>query len=167
MIDFYRVLSVERSASQEAIQHRYRYLVTVYHPDRFSQPEHKRQAEEDMKRINQAYAVLSNPEARARYDRGEAQFEPSPSSAGAKPTSRARSQQQRIQAARKKPSAEDSMLGVGAILVFTSTFALLVWVVSVYLGGMSPLRFVLVILLSVVLSMPVVFRLDDTLRRRK
>jgi hypothetical protein len=165
MSDFYHLLSVERSASQEEIQHRYRYLVTVYHPDRFSHPEHKRQAEEDMKRINQAYAVLSNPEARARYDRGELLMEESRPTGGVKTTSRARREYQRAQGPKAKPTPSDSVLGVGAVLILATNFGVLFWLVSVI--GMTPLRLLLVILLTFIFAMPMIFKLDDTLRRKK
>ena len=63
--DFYKVLGVERIAAPRQIKEAYRGLAFEYHPDRnkgdFS-------AVEKMKELNEAYAVLSDPEKRKRYD---------------------------------------------------------------------------------------------------
>lgn len=68
MADFYQILGVPPDADAENIRQRYRFLAKAYHPDRFTEPEAKAQAEEEMKRINEAYTVISNPEKRAVYD---------------------------------------------------------------------------------------------------
>jgi curved DNA-binding protein len=62
--DFYEVLGVSRTASQEEIQRAYRKLARAYHPDLNRDPA----AEERFKKIAEAYQVLSDPEARRRYD---------------------------------------------------------------------------------------------------
>lgn len=67
MDNYYQILGVSPDASDETIRNRYRFLVKVYHPDRFPDPESARQAEEEMKKINEAYKVLSNPEKRKAY----------------------------------------------------------------------------------------------------
>lgn len=64
---YYRMLGVLAGASQEEIARAYRKLARQFHPD-LHPPERKRWAEEQMKQLNEAYAVLSDPEARARYD---------------------------------------------------------------------------------------------------
>ena len=64
--DYYKILGVERKASEEDIRKAYRKLAMQYHPDR--NPNDK-QAEERFKEINEAYQVLSDPKKRAHYDR--------------------------------------------------------------------------------------------------
>src|SRR5258706_5634523 len=62
--DFYEILGVPRGASQDEIQQAYRRLARTYHPDVNSDPA----AEDRFKDISQAYAVLSDPQTRRRYD---------------------------------------------------------------------------------------------------
>lgn len=63
--DYYKILGVDRKASDEEIKRAYRKLALKYHPDR---NRGDKQAEERFKEINEAYQVLSDPEKRARYD---------------------------------------------------------------------------------------------------
>jgi hypothetical protein len=67
--DFYEILQVHPSADPDIIQAAYRRLVFRYHPDRNNSPE----AAEIMRRLNQAYEVLSDPQRRAAYDRSRAE----------------------------------------------------------------------------------------------
>jgi curved DNA-binding protein len=62
--DYYEVLGVPRNASQEELQAAYRRLSRSLHPDVNKDPS----AEERFKEVGEAYHVLSDPEARARYD---------------------------------------------------------------------------------------------------
>ena len=64
--DYYKILGVERKASEDDIRKAYRDLAKKYHPDR--NPNDK-QAEERFKEINEAYQVLSDPQKRSVYDR--------------------------------------------------------------------------------------------------
>jgi curved DNA-binding protein CbpA len=67
--DFYDLLGIGPAASSEEIRKRYRFLVMAFHPDRFSRnPEHHALAEQRIKQVNEAYRVLSDPQARTRYD---------------------------------------------------------------------------------------------------
>jgi DnaJ-class molecular chaperone len=61
---FYDVLYVTPSADRELLSVVYRHLAKRYHPDRHSAPD----ADARMLELNEAYAVLSDPEKRARYD---------------------------------------------------------------------------------------------------
>ncbi|MEM3012688.1 MAG: molecular chaperone DnaJ [Candidatus Hadarchaeales archaeon] len=71
MKDYYEILGVSRNASKEEIKRAYRELAMKYHPDRNKSPD----AEEKFKEISEAYAVLSDDEKRAEYDRwGHAGF---------------------------------------------------------------------------------------------
>ena len=63
--DFYEVLEIERTASEEDIKKAFRRLAFQYHPDRNKETD----AEARFKEINEAYGVLSDPEKRSRYDR--------------------------------------------------------------------------------------------------
>ena len=64
--DYYKVLGVEKSSSNDEIKKAYRKLALKYHPDR--NPSDKKRAEEKFKDISEAYAVLSDPEKRKQYD---------------------------------------------------------------------------------------------------
>ena len=67
--NYYDLLGVRPSASAEEIRRRYKFLVIAFHPDRFVRtPEHHALAELRIKQVNEAYRVLSDPQARAQYD---------------------------------------------------------------------------------------------------
>jgi len=63
--DYYSVLGVSRNATPDEIKKAYRKLAVKYHPDK--NPGDK-EAENRFKEINEAYAVLSDPEKKAQYD---------------------------------------------------------------------------------------------------
>jgi DnaJ-class molecular chaperone len=69
--DYYQILNVEKTAGSKQIKEAYRQLAFRYHPDKNKEnPE----ASEKMKYINEAYAVLSDPEKRREYDAIKQQF---------------------------------------------------------------------------------------------
>ncbi len=83
--DYYAVLGVDKNADAAAIKKAFRKLARKYHPDVSKEAD----AEERMKELNEAFAVLSDPEKRAAYDQagqgnmGGAEFHPPPGWDGA------------------------------------------------------------------------------------
>jgi molecular chaperone DnaJ len=69
--DLYKILGVDKGASQEEIRRAYRKLARKYHPDA-NRDDPK--AEERFKEAQHAYEVLSNPEKRREYDEGPRAF---------------------------------------------------------------------------------------------
>jgi molecular chaperone DnaJ len=63
--DYYEVLGVHRSCTEDDLKSAYRRLAKQYHPDVNKSPD----AEERFKEINEAYEVLCDPDKRAAYDR--------------------------------------------------------------------------------------------------
>ncbi len=63
--DYYQILGVDRSASEDEIKRAYKKMAIKYHPDR--NPGDK-EAEEKFKQAAEAYDVLRDPEKRSRYD---------------------------------------------------------------------------------------------------
>lgn len=63
--DYYKILGIDKNASEGEIKSRYRKLAKQWHPDK--NPGNK-DAEEKFKEISEAYAVLSDPEKRKKYD---------------------------------------------------------------------------------------------------
>lgn len=73
--DYYEVLGVSKGSNKDEIKKAYRKLAKKYHPDLNKD---NPQAEEIFKEVNEAYQVLSDDEARARYDQlGHAAFDQS------------------------------------------------------------------------------------------
>lgn len=74
MEDHYDTLGVHAGASREELERSYRQLARANHPDLLQQatPGTRAAAEAKLKRINAAYAILSNPTRRLAYDREHA-----------------------------------------------------------------------------------------------
>jgi molecular chaperone DnaJ len=73
--DYYEVLGVQKTASDEEIKSAFRKMAKQYHPD--LHPDDK-DAEAKFKEVNEAYEVLSDPDKRQKYDQfGHAAFDPS------------------------------------------------------------------------------------------
>jgi molecular chaperone DnaJ len=65
--DYYEILGVSRTADEKEIKAAYRRLARKYHPD---VNKGDKSSEESFKEVAEAFAVLSDPEKRAKYDRG-------------------------------------------------------------------------------------------------
>lgn len=65
-VDYYNVLKVGKSASDDDLKKAYRKLAMKWHPDK--NPNSKKEAEAKFKQISEAYEVLSDPQKRAIYD---------------------------------------------------------------------------------------------------
>uniref|UniRef100_A0A665XBQ7 Tubulin alpha chain n=1 Tax=Echeneis naucrates TaxID=173247 RepID=A0A665XBQ7_ECHNA len=67
MVDYYSILGVSKTASQEDIKKAYRKLALKWHPDK--NPDNKEEAEKKFKELAEAYEVLSDKSKRDAYDR--------------------------------------------------------------------------------------------------
>ncbi|KAF0917587.1 hypothetical protein E2562_020958 [Oryza meyeriana var. granulata] len=65
-VDYYKVLGVNRGASDDDLKKAYRKLAMRWHPDK--NPTNKKEAEAKFKQISEAYEVLSDPQKRTIYD---------------------------------------------------------------------------------------------------
>ena len=71
--DYYETLGIGKGASQDEIKKAYRQMAKKYHPDMNPGDQ---EAEKKFKEVNEAYAVLSDEEKKAKYDQfGHAAFE--------------------------------------------------------------------------------------------
>ncbi|KAK3715536.1 hypothetical protein LTR37_007024 [Vermiconidia calcicola] len=70
--DYYKVLGVSRDADDRDIKRAFRKLTVLHHPDKAARKGvSAEEAQKKMSAINEAYEVLSDPELKARFDRGD------------------------------------------------------------------------------------------------
>ncbi|NWI35609.1 DNJB8 protein, partial [Picathartes gymnocephalus] len=67
MVDYYKVLGLQKNASQDDIKKSYHKLALKWHPDK--NPKNKEEAEKKFKEIVEAYEILSDPQKRSLYDK--------------------------------------------------------------------------------------------------
>lgn len=65
-VDYYKILGVDKNASDDDLKKAYRKLAMKWHPDK--NPSNKKEAEAKFKQISEAYDVLSDPQKRTVYD---------------------------------------------------------------------------------------------------
>jgi len=72
--DFYEILGVSRTATDEEIKRAYKKLALKWHPDK--NQNNKEEAEQKFKEISEAYAILSDKQKKARYNQfGDSDFD--------------------------------------------------------------------------------------------
>ncbi|CAH1125479.1 unnamed protein product [Ceutorhynchus assimilis] len=71
--DYYKILGVERSATEDDIKKAYRKRALIHHPDRHSNASdaEKKEQEKKFKELGEAYGILSDPKKKTRYDSGQ------------------------------------------------------------------------------------------------
>ena len=66
--DYYKILGVDKGASQDEIKKAYRKLAKEWHPDRHKEDKDKDKARQRFKEINEANQILGDPEKRKQYE---------------------------------------------------------------------------------------------------
>ena len=67
--DLYHILGVAPNVAPEKIKEQFRFLAQAFHPDKHASPAHKARAGEMLRKITEAYRILSDPLQRAAYDK--------------------------------------------------------------------------------------------------
>ena len=67
--DLYHILGVAPNVAPEKIKEQFRFLAQAFHPDKHASPAHKARAGEMLRKITEAYRILSDPLQRDAYDK--------------------------------------------------------------------------------------------------
>src|SRR6476619_588891 len=67
--DLYHILGVAPNVAPEKIKEQFRFLAQAFHHDKHASTPHKARAGEMLRKITEAYRILSDPVQRAAYDR--------------------------------------------------------------------------------------------------
>ncbi len=67
--DLYHILGVASNVAPEKIKEQFRFLAQAFHPDKHASPAHKARAGEMLRKITEAYRILSDPLQRSAYDK--------------------------------------------------------------------------------------------------
>ena len=151
-LDPYAILGVARDADPAQIQQAYRRLAKRYHPDM-----HQASTTEPMQRLNQAWAILSNPARRARHDSDPSRSATSQADAQSGPARRAwpndasaAGPHPSAEAERMQPQIGRSWLTIVAVVIAA---ILAIWlVIGAALFGGLPLPLIGLVLFAVTRS---------------
>jgi len=71
--DYYKILGIDRNASDDEIKKAYRKRALIHHPDRHANATdvERKEEEKKFKELGEAYGILSDPKKKARYDSGQ------------------------------------------------------------------------------------------------
>ncbi|CRL00944.1 CLUMA_CG014223, isoform A [Clunio marinus] len=71
--DYYKILGITKSATEDEIKKAYRKRALIHHPDRHANAteEEKKEEEKKFKEVGEAYTILSDPVKKSRYDNGQ------------------------------------------------------------------------------------------------
>ena len=169
MKDYFAILEVSPRATQREIKEQYRFLLQAWHPDKFPTPDQKGKAEERVKELNEAYAILSDPVKRSVYER-QIKYTPpsSPSTNHTYPPSRDPTTHTSVahQTEAQKRRAVDEQLGYGCIYIFVIVAAVLEFLALRVFRMYNPAMILVILILAALIAIPLTFELDDFLNGR-
>ena len=131
--DYYEVLGVDKSADEATLKKAYRVLAKKYHPD--ANPGDK-EAEAKFKEASEAYAVLSDPDKRAKYDQfGHAAFEGGAGGAGGFDFSNLK-----ITIPAYAPGIEPATINYGNFITAVINFLIIAFVIFIMVKALNKMK---------------------------